>query len=323
MGEIGKVVQYDDRVRACLILPVELRKGCRDIAFDDVLEEIDDARTVGKAEHAAHRFGLHAAATMGNRLVEQGKAVTGGTLCSAGDHRQRLRIGLETFLAGNGGEQADEIGGADAAQVEALAARQNGNWNLADFGGREDEFHMFRRLFQRLQKTVKRLRRQHVHFVDDIDLVARRNRAVTHLLDDLANIVDTRMGGGVHLDHVDMPAFHDRLAMFAGDPKVDGRLVDGVGLVIQRAGENACRGRFAHAANAGQHIGLGNAAGLKRVGQRADHRLLADHQIGKIFRAIFACQYPVAGPDLGFACCGGYGIAHCLASLFCQFVLGR
>ncbi|MNV02411.1 hypothetical protein D3C71_926460 [compost metagenome] len=294
MGEIGKVVQYDDRVRACLILPVELRKGCRDIAFDDVLEEIDDARTVGKAEHAAHRFGLHAAATMGNRLVEQGKAVTGGTLCSAGDHRQRLRIGLETFLAGNGGEQADEIGGADAAQVEALAARQNGNWNLADFGGREDEFHMFRRLFQRLQKTVKRLRRQHVHFVDDIDLVARRNRAVTHLLDDLANIVDTRMGGGVHLDHVDMPAFHDRLAMFAGFAQVDCRTIDFGRLVVEPPSKNTCGRRLADTADTGQHVGLCDTAGLERIGQRADHRFLADHQVGEILRPILAGENPIS-----------------------------
>jgi hypothetical protein len=129
-------------------------------------------------------------------------------------------------LPSDGGEEADEIGGVDAAQVEALAARQHRDRNLADFGRGEDELDVLRRLFERLQQAVEGLRGEHVHFVDDIDLVTRRNRAVAHLFDDLADIVDAGMGGGVHLDDIDMAAFHDRLAMFAGHGKVDRRLVN-------------------------------------------------------------------------------------------------
>ena len=62
--------------------------------------------------------------------------------------------------------------------------------------------------------------------------------------------------------------------------------------IIEGAGENAGGGGLADAAHAGQHIGLGNAAGAEGIGQRADHRLLAD-QIGEALRPVFARQHPI------------------------------
>jgi hypothetical protein len=47
-------------------------------------------------------------------------------------------------------------------------------------------------------------------------------------------------------------------------------------LIIEGACEQARRGRLADPADAGEHEGMRDAAGLERVGQRADHRLLAD-----------------------------------------------
>ncbi len=251
---------------------------------------------------------------MGNRLIEQRETVTRRAFGCTRNHRQRLRLGLETFLGCDGREQSHKVGGADAAQIEALAARQNSDRNLADFGGGEDELHVLRRLFERLQQAVERLRREHVHFVDDIDFVARRDRAITHLLDDLANIVDTRMRGGVHLDHVDMATFHDRLAMLAGDAQIDGGLVDFGRLVVQSPRQNTGSGGLADTAHTGQHIGLGDTAGFERIGQRANHRLLPDHQIGEILGAVFARQNPVTCTLL--FCLGhiGSGVAHRLAS---------
>jgi hypothetical protein len=116
-------------------------------------------------------------------------------------------------------------------------ARQDRDRHLANLGRREDEFYMLRRLLERLQQAVEGLRGKHVDFIDDVDLVARRDGAVAHLLDDLADIVDTGVGSGVHLDDIDMTAFHDRGAMLAHFRQIDARLVDAIGLVIERAGE--------------------------------------------------------------------------------------
>ena len=103
-------------------------------------------------------------------------------------------------LAADAFEMLDQHAGIDAAQVEALAARQHRDRHLADFGGGEDELGVRRRLFQRLEQRVERRAREHVHFVEDVDLVARRHRRVAHRVVDLAHVVDAVVRGGVHLD---------------------------------------------------------------------------------------------------------------------------
>ncbi len=148
------------------------------------------------------------------------------------------------------------------------------------------------RLFQRLQKAVEGVARKHVHFVDNVDLVTGKGRGILHALDDFADIIDTRMGGSVHLDDIDMATFHDCPAMFALCRKINGRLVNRGGLVIEGAGKDARRCGLSYPAHTCQHVGLGNAASLERIGQGADHRLLAD-QVIKILRAVFARQNPV------------------------------
>ena len=92
--------------------------------------------------------------------------------------------------------------------------------------------------------------REHVHLVDDIDLVARRDRRIAHGIVDLAHILDAVVRGRVDLHHIDMAALDDRLAMFAGLGEIDGRAVRMAGtLIIEAARENACGRRLADAAH--------------------------------------------------------------------------
>ena len=71
---------------------------------------------------------------------------------------------------------------------------------------------------------------------------------------------------------------------------VDRRPPGAVGhLVIQAARQNPRRRGLADAADAGEHPGLRDAAGLEGIRQGADHRLLAD-QILEGARAVFAGQ---------------------------------
>ncbi len=197
-------------------------------------------------------------------------------------------------FVGDVAEMGHQHVGLDPPQVETLAARQHRDRDFADFGGGEHEFGVLRRFFQRLQEGIEGRRRQHVDFVDDVDLVARAGRRIAHAVIDLADVVDAGMGGGVHFQHVHVPAFHDRLAVHAEVRHVDGRpLHRAIRLfVVQRTGENP-RGRgFADAADAGQDPGLRNPARLERIRDGADHGLLAD-QVVETGRAVFACQHPV------------------------------
>ena len=136
--------------------------------------------------------------------------------------------------------------------------------------------------------------REHVDFVEDIDLVARLHRRVADRVVDLAHVVDAVVRGRVHLDHVEVPAFHDRLAVHAQHRHLDGRACDrAVGqLVIERTREDARGGGLADAAHAGEDPGLRDAPGLERVRDRAHHRVLAD-QVVEIRRPVFARQHAV------------------------------
>ena len=257
-------------------------------------KQIDHAGAVGKAQHLPHRVGAHRACRMRDRLVEQRQRIAHRAFRGARDDAERLRLDLDVLLARDIGKMRHQHVGIDPAQVETLAARQHRDRNFADFGGGEDEFGVLRRLFQRLQEGVEGRGREHVDFVDDVDLVARAGRRIAHAVVDLAYVVDAGMGGGVHFQHVHVPAFHDGLAMHAGHRHVDGRPLRRAvrQFVIQRAGEDPRRGGFADAAHPGQDPGLRNPPGLERVGNRADHGVLAD-QIVETGGAVFPRQHAV------------------------------
>ena len=145
------------------------------------------------------------------------------------------------------------------------------------------------------------------------DFLAAGRPAISPVHTAMADVLDAGMRGGVHLQHVDVPAFHDRPAMHAKRRHVDRRAFDrAVGqLVIQGAGKDPRGGRLADPAHAGQHPSLGDAAGGKRIGQRAHHRLLAD-QLGEIRRTVFARQHAI---DPGLCCLQAFwslisGFAH-------------
>ena len=241
-------------------------------------------------------------AAMRDALVEQRQRVAHGAFGDAGDQRQRLGLRGDAFGGADPAQVRDHRARLDAPQIEANAARAHGDRHLVDLGGREQELDVLGRLFERLQEAVEGLLREHVHFVDDIDLGARRNRAVARVLDDLAHVVDAGVGGRVHLDHVDMAQFHDRLAMDAEFGHVDACALDPAGQrIIEGARQNARGCRLADAAHAGEDIGLVDAARGEGIGERAHHRLLAD-EVLEAHRPVFSRQHPIGG--VGLRCCG-------------------
>ncbi|MDF9865854.1 hypothetical protein M2437_004836 [Methylorubrum pseudosasae] len=294
MGEAGEIREHHRRVGARVVLGANLGEGGRHIAAHHRLEQIDDARAVGEAQHVAHARSRDRARPVGDGLIEQRKRIAHRALGGAGDGGERLVLGLHPFRGADLLQVGGEHVGLDSAQVEALAARQDRHRNLTDLGGREHELGVGRRLLQRLQEGVERLLREHVDLVDDVDLVAGRDRRVADAVDDAAHIVDAGMRGGVHLQHVHVPGFHDRLAVLAEFRHRHG----GAGIrlpgaqVVEAAGEDAGGGRLADAAHAREHPGLRDAVGRKGVAQRAHHGALAD-QVIEGLRAIFSRQHPV------------------------------
>src|SRR5262245_8759224 len=92
----------------------------------------------------------------------------------------------------------DQQGRLDPPQVEALAARQYGQGDLTHLGGGEDEFYVRGRFLQGLQERIEGALGQHVHLVDEIDLVARQQGLVARAFDDLADVVNASVGGALN-----------------------------------------------------------------------------------------------------------------------------
>ena len=230
---------------------------------------------------------------MRNRLIEDRQPIAARALGGRSDDRQRLRLGLDAFLRADVGELLFEQLLGDAPQVEALAAAEHGDRELVDLGGREQELHVRRRFLESLQQRVESIARQHVDFVDDVDLVARRNRRIAHRLDDLAHIVDAGVAGGVHLDHVDVAALGDRPARLTDPARVDRRPPLPVRPdTVQRLGDQPRGAGLADPAHPGHQERMRQPLARDRVGQRGDHRILPD-QLRERLRAVLAREHAI------------------------------
>ncbi len=136
-------------------------------------------------------------------------------------------------------------------------------------------------------------RSEHVYFVDDVHLVKRvtggREGGVG---DELAGLIDRAVAGGVDFDDVQIVAAHDGLGhalldvgggvlMFRGGIGVRclgaglGAVGHGVGR-IERAGIEAGHGGLAHAAGAGEQVGMGDAASGDGAAEGLGDALLPD-----------------------------------------------
>ena len=123
-----------------------------------------------------------------------------------GDHLRLSRPGLERFIGyltlvvGNDGtEFIDDLCGGYPVEVEMLAPAEDGLGYLVRLGSRKDKFGVERRLFEGLEEGVEGLFGEHVHFVDDVDLVIAVAGGVADRLGDPADIVDAAVGGAVDL----------------------------------------------------------------------------------------------------------------------------
>ena len=125
-------------------------------------------------------------------------------------------------------------------------------------------------------------------FVDDEDLEAVAHRCYRQAGDDdVPDLVDLGVGGGVDLEDVHVAALGDLDAGVADAAGIRGRALD----AIEAARKDPRRRRLADAARPGEDERLGNAAGGDRVAQRLRHAALADDLVEPL-------RSPLPGDDL-------------------------
>src|SRR5262249_1678098 len=146
----------------------------------------------------------------------------------------------------------------------------------------EDEDHARRWFFENFEERVPRLTRQHVRFVDDVDLIAVVARRRIHgALAQLTGVVDSAIRSSVDLDDVEAgraapnssarSALAAWLAVFA----------EVAALAVERHREYARERRLAGAARAAEEIAVCDSAAGDRALQRVgDVRLDGDRGEG-------------------------------------------
>src|SRR5690242_3281372 len=105
------------------------------------------------------------------------------------------------FFCYEGQMFGNDLGG-DPSQIKPLAPAQDCWQDSVGLGGCENEFYMGWRLFQRFEQRVKRLRRQHVNLVDDIELELSAYRCEPNVFAQLAHLVDTVVAGAIDLENI-------------------------------------------------------------------------------------------------------------------------
>src|SRR6185437_13479516 len=151
------------------------------------------------------------------------------------------------------------------------------------------------RLLQCLQERIERVRREHVHLVDQVHLVAAAGGRVLHVVEQLTRIVDLGARGRIDLDEIDEAPGID---LTAGRALAAWRRGD-AGLAVEAFRENERDGGLAHSPGTGEEEGVVDTAGVERVHERPTHVVLPD-QLGE-------------GPRPPLARQRGVGFSHWLA----------
>ena len=175
----------------------------------------------------------------------------------------------------------------DGTQVETLAAGKNGRQDFVRFRGREDEFDVLGRLFQRFQKCVEGFLRKHVHlvYINNAEVASAGCKA--HIVPQIPDVVDTPVGSAVDFQNIQAAAFRNLLANIFVRVEVHLRATG----TIQGFCENSGSGCFSCAAGAYEKIRMCEAIVFNGIFQRLDDVILS--------KDVIECQRTIfSGKDL-------------------------
>ncbi len=255
------------------------------IALQQRLQHPIDLAVIEAAEHGPHVGGHHFAFAKGNSLVGQAHGIAHRPIGSATEQPQRVGFERHVFGRQYMAQVLDHTLRAHVLQRELQATRQDGRRQLLRVGGGEDELNVGRWLFQRLEQGVERVRGQHVHFVDQVNLEAPAARCVLHVIEQLAGVLDLGPAGSVDLDQVDeaalvdLPAHRTRTAGRGGNAR----------LTVEAFGDDPRNGGLAHAARTSEQVGMVQALVVQGIDQGLEHMGLADH-FAERARTPFTCK---------------------------------
>ena len=109
-------------------------------------------------------------------------------------------------------------------------------------GRRQNKDHVCRRLFQSLEQSIERARRQHMNFVNNIDFIIGLRRCILDLVSDVSDFFNAVIGSSIDFDHIVQTSGSNRLAGFAFVARVTVDLIRTVQSLCEQLGARSLAG---------------------------------------------------------------------------------
>ena len=169
---------------------LDQRQRSRRVARQQGSGEIRHLLARSEPENIEHIFLNDPVTAECHQLIQHRLRVTHAAIGPLGDRPRGRLIKINALLARNVQQVIGNQLRRNRPQIETLTPRQNRRQNFVRLGGRKYEFHMRRRLFERLEQGIERRIRKHVDLVDVIDPKLTPTRRKFHRIPQLAHLLD-------------------------------------------------------------------------------------------------------------------------------------
>ena len=280
------------------------------IVRGDHRQDLHHPILIDRAQHHHDFVGFYLTGAVGNGLVKQTQRVAYAATGGLRDERQRTVFERDTLSTQHRRQMLGQQTGRHAGQIELQAARQDGDRKFFRIGGREQKFDVGRRFFQGFQQCVKRVVGEHVHFVDQIDLITRMGGRILDVVEQFTGLINLGARRGIDFDQVNETTLIDG---GAGTTRAAGRAAN-PRLAVQCLGQHARQRGLAYPARAGEQISVVQAPAIKGIDQGFEHMRLTDH-FREVMWPPLACKDLIAHVALLITktqggCCGARSIVR-------------
>ena len=224
-----------------------------------------------------------------DHLVEDGQRVAHTAIRFLGNHIQGFRFSRHPFAGRDIFQMFHHIGNRDTRKVVYLATGQDGRQDLVLFRRSQNEQGMMGRFLQCFQKRIESCRTQHMHLVDNKDLIFSDWRWNTHLVDQGTDVVNRVIGGCIEFRDIIRTLLVECLAGFAF---VTGFPVGSRIQTIDRLGKDTGARSLTHSTGTAKEIGMSQLVTLYCIFECSCQGLLAYHTT-KSRRTVFPCRYNI------------------------------
>ena len=235
------------------------REDLRRLLVEDGRGEPEEHVLTDRAEDRLEVLVADVLAAEGHGLVEEALGVAHAAVGGLGDQGQAGRGDGDPLPLRDLHEVVDDVLVGDLAELEVLAARDDGRRDLVELRRGEDEDRVRRRFLEGLEQGIEGVGREHVDFVDDEDLGPGVGGLVLDHLADGLDVVHLAVRRAVDLQDVDGAPLMDGPAVLAGALPVGTGVGRGPVGAIEGLGQDAGHGRLARPPHAGEEVGLGDA----------------------------------------------------------------